>query len=124
MMARDRESCHRLVKSVVAMSREGSYSDSMTDVQDDSNERPELSDTLATITRQGKLMPSRRGGVLELQMGEDRVELLGPFDSTAELGDDVEVVGVPTPEPQTTDSVPGMLVSEVRRLESSSERAG
>lgn len=88
----------------------------MSDVQDDSPARPEPLDPLATVTRRGKLMPARRGGVLELETEEERVELLGPFASTARIGDEVEVVGFPAPQPHTTSSEPGMLVEAVRRL--------
>ncbi|AYY11541.1 hypothetical protein EF847_01195 [Actinobacteria bacterium YIM 96077] len=87
----------------------------MSDVQEFGEPLPS-SDALTTVTRRGKLMPARRGGVLELETEEGHVELLGPFASTAELGDEVEVVGVPAPEPQTTESAPGILVQHVRKL--------
>lgn len=88
----------------------------MTDVQDGSVERPAFSDTLVTVTRRGKLVPPGRDGVLALDTGDEQVELLGPFASEAELGDEIEVVGVPTPEPFATESVPGLLVRKVRKV--------
>ncbi|WP_166347019.1 hypothetical protein [Phytoactinopolyspora limicola] len=88
----------------------------MSDVQDDSFERPAFSDVLVTVTRRGRLMPARRGGMLELETDDERVELLGPFASAAELGDEVEVVGIPAPEPDEGPSEPGLLVREVRKL--------
>ncbi|NDL58194.1 hypothetical protein [Phytoactinopolyspora mesophila] len=88
----------------------------MSDLQDDTYERPAFSDALVTVTRRGKLMPARRGGVLELETDEERVELLGPFASSARVGDEVEVVGIPAPEPHDRPSEPGMLVREVRVL--------
>jgi hypothetical protein len=88
----------------------------MSDVQEDSYERPPFSDTLVTVTRRGKLMPARRGGVLELHTEDERVELLGPFASSARIGDEVEVVGIPAPESHDLPSEPGMLVREVRMV--------
>lgn len=88
----------------------------MSDVQDSSSEQSAFSDTLVTVTRRGKLVPPSRDGVLALDTGDEHVELLGPFDSMAELGDEIEVVGVPTPEPFSTEAIPGLLVREVRRV--------
>lgn len=89
----------------------------MSDVQEEFGEPSVSSEALATVTRKGKLMPARRGGVVELETEDGRIELLGPFTTTAQLGDDVEVVGVPAPEPQTTENAtPGLLVQHVRKV--------
>ena len=72
--------------------------------------------TLSTVTRRGRLIPAGRAGILALDTKKGQFELLGPFDVEAGEGDEVEIEGVPAPEPHTTPAVPALLVRHVRRV--------
>lgn len=90
----------------------------MTMSQIDTRTMSEISDPLTSVTRRGRLIPAAREGFLELDAAGERFELLGPFDSIAELGDDVEITGVVAPQSRTATATQplAMLVRHVRRL--------
>ncbi|WP_298328225.1 hypothetical protein [Haloactinopolyspora sp.] len=73
-------------------------------------------DALTTVIRRGRLVPAQRECFLELDSSGERFELLGPFDTAAERGDDVEIEGVVAPGRNMPGHVPAMLVRHVRRL--------
>lgn len=79
-------------------------------------QRSAAHDPLTTVTFRGRLIPGQRDGFLELDTPDARYELLGPFDSPAYEGEDVEIEGIPAPATGGEEPVPALLVRHVRRL--------
>lgn len=71
---------------------------------------------LEPVTRRGQLVLAPTAEELELETVNGRFELLGPFGTQAHEGDEVEVTGLPDPTARHPQTLPAILVQQIRRI--------
>lgn len=81
---------------------------------------PKRADThkrvLEPVTRRGRLVLAPTAEDLELETANGRFELLGPYGTEAHEGDEVEVTGLPDPTARHPQTLPAILIQQMRRI--------
>lgn len=71
---------------------------------------------LEPVTRRGRLVLAPTAVDLELETTNGRFELLGPYGTEAHEGDEVEVTGLPDPTARHPNTLPAILIQQMRRI--------
>lgn len=71
---------------------------------------------LEPVTRRGRLVLAPTAEDLELETANGRFELLGPYGTEAHEGDEVEVTGLPDPTARHPQTLPAILIQQMRRI--------
>lgn len=71
---------------------------------------------LEPVTHRGRLVLATTGVDLELETEDGRFELLGMYETEACEGDEVEVTGLPDPTLRHPQTLPAILIRQLRRI--------